>query len=368
MEEEEEEEEDELDSERKWTSSKLLSRRQKLKFIDTPIVPAMLNFAVYLNVKTVKMVNLPGSTEWVTFLNQMANILNLALKELELAYKFSNEKKDSPTRKEQETVTAATKKSKAKRVVTTLEILITQSSKKEFSRKKKGKETNAKWKRNIDNDSNDGSGKEEIPGTNWLLQLENKYACTVSKYQYCFIPPNGKHMRLLHADLGLWGNMIDSGHADKNMAVPPLHLVQSQTPQVAPQPQIVYLQAPPMEDPYRYDSYSHGRDAYALPSSEPEESEDPRLFPKVSIWLQELQQSILGEDGHDFVQYATVLKEAKYICISQLAEMKLPELRETCFDIPEGTAQIILTQASKRVGKICAWKAKERWERKWLFL
>ncbi|KIJ33660.1 hypothetical protein M422DRAFT_264276 [Sphaerobolus stellatus SS14] len=248
----------------------------------------MLDFAVYLNPKTVEMVNLPGSTEWVTFLNQMANILNLAPKELELAYKFSNEKKDSPSRrlkdpegwlllkqaarKEQETVTAAAKKSKAKRVVTTLEILITQSSKKEFSGKKKGKETNAKRKRNMDNDSNDSSSKEETPGTNWLLQLENKYACTVSKHQYCFIPPNGKHMRLLHADLGLWGNMIDSGHADKNMAVPPLRLgqldasdsirgtgstamstsssAQSPTPQVAPQPQIVYLQAPPMGDPY----------------------------------------------------------------------------------------------------------------------
>ena len=88
-------------------------------------------------------------------------------------------------------------------------------------------------------------------------------------------------------------------------------------PGVVPQaaPQIIYLQAPPMPGPHSFGGHRMQRDIYVLPSSEPEEMEDPWIFSLVSKWLEDLQNS-MAEDGHNFTLYSENFKAVKYMWIS----------------------------------------------------
>lgn len=91
-----------------------------------------------------------------------------------------------------------------------------------------------------------------------------------------------------------------------------------------------------------------GRSQYSgdAPSSDPiKEIEKPSLFPRVSSWLQELDNGPRGTDGHNFSQCLQVLDTNMFTRISQLDSMANSELVGLCPGLPAGTAALLLQYA-----------------------
>lgn len=107
-------------------------------------------------------------------------------------------------------------------------------------------------------------------------------------------------------------------------------------------PQIIYIQGPPMH-------HQHGA-LQPLPSSEPDDMDDPTIFPRVRMWLEKLDSSALGLDGHSFAVWAYDFENAKYYRISQIADCGSVEMvASLCPGIPAGTASLILQAARREV-------------------
>lgn len=74
--------------------------------------------------------------------------------------------------------------------------------------------------------------------------------------------------------------------------------------------------------------------------------EDPRMFPLLSEWLVDLDAGSQGVDGHEFASYLPALESAKYMRTSDIADsLDATRLRAICADMPEGTANKLLSYA-----------------------
>ncbi|KIJ26522.1 hypothetical protein M422DRAFT_272399 [Sphaerobolus stellatus SS14] len=283
-------------------------------------------FRVYVEKQTTEKVVLSWDAPWEEFIKEMADALNLAPKNLSLSYRLTTWKKN---KWERLTELPKSKASKAKKIQVKAKRRVVRRS------VASGGGGGGKRKHNEEEELMD-IPDESTP--NWLHKLQSKMECSVKGHQYCFIDPNDQHKQLKMSDLGLWANMLENNIVPRDMKTPPLRLGQwdtlpmprgrgmdstsSQTalPVVMPQaaPQIIYLQAPPMLGSHSFGGHGMQRDIYVLPSSEPDEMKDPRLFPLVSKWLEDLQNS-MAEDGHKFTLYSENFKATKYMRISQLA-------------------------------------------------
>lgn len=101
-----------------------------------------------------------------------------------------------------------------------------------------------------------------------------------------------------------------------------------------------------------------------LPSSEPDDIEDPTLFPRITTWLQELENSKLRHDGYDFPQYAVYFEDAKFFRTSQIADSSPQQIAAICPGMPSGTAGQIYKVASVTVKKIRKGYKAERAQRR----
>lgn len=102
-----------------------------------------------------------------------------------------------------------------------------------------------------------------------------------------------------------------------------------------------------------YETPGHSRNGPDIPSSDPiEETEDPTLFPRVSLWLRDLDGGPRGTDGHNFSQCQQVLDANMFTRISQLDSMVNSELIGLCPGLPAGTAGLLLQYARADCSKI----------------
>jgi len=118
------------------------------------------------------------------------------------------------------------------------------------------------------------------------------------------------------------------------------HLTQPVPQAVASTPQVIFLQALP-------GGYYGNSTNEMMPSSEPDEIEDPLAFPCVTDWLMVLQEGVLGHGCHSFMEYSPNFAKAHFIWISQIVDSLLADLLHICVGNPLGAAQIIHTQDSK---------------------
>ncbi|KAF8591184.1 hypothetical protein K439DRAFT_1611494 [Ramaria rubella] len=374
-------------------------------------------FHVPTGPKTVDTIKLCSLTSWSSFQEEVAGQMDIATKHLMLSYKLTMETKDAPSRvlnsashwlelKEQATIeykamtTGQSTKGHPKKYKPVEVLLIDQHLKEKGETqgkgKGKGKNDSGGAKRRRDNRGTDEESENDEGSrhSNWVLNLQNKYACEAHAKQFCVVGAGGVHMKLTTPDLSLWALLLDKGKADRNMEVMPdtnTVMLQAQRkvrgrsgpfplPAVAPpQPALgapgtpmqqgyippypypglgYYLYPPPYYGtPARSHPYGRGphtpvfRDTY--PSSEPEDAEDPSLFPHIDDWLQSLDDGPLGVDGLNVSQYATPLLAQGYICISQLVDtVTVTDLLRHCPGLLEGTAQLILRHAHKAIEKV----------------
>jgi len=102
----------------------------------------------------------------------------------------------------------------------------------------------------------------------------------------------------------------------------------------------------PLYTPSRYHSLGGGR-YHDIPSSDPpEEVEDVTIFPRISDWLLQLDNSPHGADGHNFVQFAEFFQQHKYFHICDIAESITSQTLVTkCEGMADGTASKIVSYA-----------------------
>jgi hypothetical protein len=92
---------------------------------------------------------------------------------------------------------------------------------------------------------------------------------------------------------------------------------------------------------------------FDIPSSDPiEELEDVTLFPRLSDWLQTLDEGPWGADGHNFGQFAPDFKHEKYFRISDIGDVHITTLLAICPGMANGTATKLLAHAKKDTEKI----------------
>lgn len=89
-------------------------------------------------------------------------------------------------------------------------------------------------------------------------------------------------------------------------------------------------------------------------SSPPEVVEDSRLFPRIGVWLQELDKGAHGDcvDDHNFTQFAADFEREKYIRVVDLEALKIDDLKSLVPEMPHGTAAKILTYAKADITAI----------------
>jgi hypothetical protein len=92
---------------------------------------------------------------------------------------------------------------------------------------------------------------------------------------------------------------------------------------------------------------------FDIPSSDPiEELEDVTLFPRLSDWLQTLDEGPRGADGHNFGQFASDFEREKYFRISDVEDVDITTLLAICPGMANGTATKLLAHAKKDTAKI----------------
>ncbi|KAJ7749360.1 hypothetical protein B0H14DRAFT_3513627 [Mycena olivaceomarginata] len=84
-----------------------------------------------------------------------------------------------------------------------------------------------------------------------------------------------------------------------------------------------------------------------IPSSDPiEDVEDVTLFPRITPWLQELDNGPRGHDGHNFSQFAAEFEREKYMCVIDLMDLNAGRLTALAPKMAHGTASKLLSYAS----------------------
>lgn len=99
----------------------------------------------------------------------------------------------------------------------------------------------------------------------------------------------------------------------------------------------------------RYDEFDH------IPSSDPiDDPEDITLFPRLSNWLQELDQGPRGGDDHKYAKFAPDFEWLKFKRIVDICTPTIDTAFVTsiCTDMAPGTVSNILTYARADVEKI----------------
>ncbi|KAF8532526.1 hypothetical protein JB92DRAFT_3103586 [Gautieria morchelliformis] len=350
-------------------------------------------FQVPTGPKTIDTLKIASDTSWASLQQQIADIMDIAMKRLSLAYKLSTETKDAPARVLNMLAHWLELKDRATEIH---EDRLRQQGEEKGKGKAKGKVDLGK-KRKLGNNHSDSDTISDgddgnVPGqARWVLALQQKYMCQEHGGDYCKVGFGGVHMKLKSSDLSLWGLLLEKGKADKDldelpMPVGPLDArvpargrtgVRDAAPAPPAPPSGPLAYAPPAGMPayhpyWGIPPYYHPyppafstphsttrasghtprtRDSY--PSSDIEDIEDPTLFPRIEEWLTALDQGPLSQDGHAFAPHVAALLEQGYIRISQLAdELTVPELQRHCQTLPEGTAKVILKQATKQVARI----------------
>ena len=177
-------------------------------------------------------VKLSSAMSWLSFQREVAERMDIAVKRLDLSYKLSTETKDAPSRvlkshshwidlKERATEEHRTRSSgtmskgcsgaKKSRAVEVFLIDQRPKAKMETQGKGKSKVGHRRKRESESDDSDNGKDKEVTEGLrhgNWVLNLQNKYACEEHMKQYCVVARGGIHMRLTTPDLSLWAMLI----------------------------------------------------------------------------------------------------------------------------------------------------------------
>ncbi|KIJ43613.1 hypothetical protein M422DRAFT_253199 [Sphaerobolus stellatus SS14] len=89
-----------------------------------------------------------------------------------------------------------------------------------------------------------------------------------------------------------------------------------------------------------------------MPSSEADDMDDPTKIPRLKHWLQDLQRSLLANDGHSFSVHTDALMSNGYVHLDQISKLTEQDLMWLWPALPEGTAKILLKQAKKQVKSI----------------
>jgi hypothetical protein len=84
-----------------------------------------------------------------------------------------------------------------------------------------------------------------------------------------------------------------------------------------------------------------------IPNSDP--IEDVTLFPRITPWLQELDNGPRGHDGHDFSQFAAEFEWEKYMRVIDLMDLNVGRLTALAPEMAHGTASKLLSYASQDV-------------------
>jgi hypothetical protein len=95
---------------------------------------------------------------------------------------------------------------------------------------------------------------------------------------------------------------------------------------------------------------SHSRSRYDdIPSSDPPEEfgEDVTLFPRLSQWLVELDESRRGADGHNFSQFVHAFEQEKYFRICDVADLSVADICGIINGIAQGTASKLVAYAKQ---------------------
>jgi len=98
-----------------------------------------------------------------------------------------------------------------------------------------------------------------------------------------------------------------------------------------------------------------GSKAPTIPNSPSPALKNPALYPLLSNWLHELDNSVRGTDGHNFSQYITNFSDNQIHRISEITNPDLfsrEDLLLVCPGMKLGTANALLTYARDDVKAI----------------
>ncbi|KAJ7210315.1 hypothetical protein B0H12DRAFT_1157557 [Mycena haematopus] len=322
------------------------------------------------------------SMDWDDFLDAMADMTGIRVRDLKLGYKLSTAgTKESLRVLEKKThlerlVRDAKKELERRRKLKTpptkdFNVLIshrnldekkTKGTEKKASKesaKKKGK--NRKKDESDDEEGDDGEGSRKKSGADYLRELEAARACE-RHGGHCVVAENGEHVSLSTQNLSLWSLLMAQGAHD-SLIQAPLHLGLSiQAVSKAPPASRRKQDPSPMPFPYPYPPYTpypfypaagHGPYPGAAyppppPSQAPvpsppastkskfrktpsvETYDDPTIYPKISEWLLELDTGPRGEDSDHFLQYADTFTSHGFKRIVELQDKTEDALRLIC--------------------------------------
>ncbi|KAJ7239617.1 hypothetical protein B0H12DRAFT_1136011 [Mycena haematopus] len=331
------------------------------------------------------------SMDWDDFLEAMADMTGIRVRDLKLGYKLSTagtketlrvlEKKKHLERLVRDAKKELERRRKLKTPPTKdFNVLInhrnldekkTKGTEKKTSKesaKKKGK-SRKRDQSDEDDDDDDGEGSKKKSGADYLRELEAARACE-KHGGHCVVAENGEHVSLSTQNLSLWSLLMAQGVHD-SLVQAPAHLgLNIQTGSKAPPASRRKQDPSPMPFPYPYPPYTPypfyptaGHGPYpgaAYPPPPPpqapvpsppastkskfrktpsvESYDDPTIYPKISEWLLELDTSPRGEDSDHFLQYADAFASHGFKRIVELQDKTEDALRLICTGMSMGVS------------------------------
>ncbi|KAG6848686.1 hypothetical protein H0H93_014862 [Arthromyces matolae] len=234
------------------------------------------------------------------------------------------------------------------------------------------------------------SGKKS--GPQWVAQLEHDNACQEHPGSACVKLTTG-HYPLSKSDLSTWAIFLQSGYPSTTQPPPKLKIGDAPKPSRTPNTSTaltpanmagIQLQPPfaggsthaypygnpfpgffpgyqvPQGFPYMplpgpaYQTPTRYHGDFDMPSSDPpEEVEDVTLFPRITSWLEGLDNGVRGADGHHFSRFTEDLEREKFVRICDLADLSdVQELLGLCPGMAHGTGAKLLNYAKKDTNAI----------------
>ncbi|KAJ7195456.1 hypothetical protein GGX14DRAFT_575515 [Mycena pura] len=329
-------------------------------------------------------------------LSQLADTMSLPPKDVHVAYRFSTQIRSDPFSHLSKSIHLI------ELVATARDAQRTTKSKKEFkvelkdlgvngkgksaAKDGKGKKDKKKRKYRGDSDSEDSDDvdedkvkkKKSMPQL--VVELQEANACTEHSGDGCLKYTTG-HVPLTKQDLSTWAIFLKNGYTSTTTPPPKLQVGGNKpgtakttpaTPAPVPPAPPGFPPMPPgiSPVPFGYHPYqwpmpqpwSMYQTPTATPmskrryedvlSSPPEVVEDDRLFPRIGVWLQELDDGPRGIDEHNFAQFGVDFDRERYVRVVDLERLKVDELKRLIPEIAHGTASKLLAYAAADIGAI----------------
>ncbi|KAJ7185760.1 hypothetical protein C8R46DRAFT_1025722 [Mycena filopes] len=319
---------------------------------------------------------IPSTLTYPELVTALADAMAVAPKNVRVGYRFSLQPRSDPYNHLanagdwMDLVAAArhtleTSKSKKEFVV---ELKDLQAADKKGKAAEKGKKDKKKRKRGDTDDESDASTGDErakkkpLNGPQWVAKLQADNTCTEHGGEGCIKYTTG-HVKLSKQDLSGWAIFMQNGYPSTTTPPPTLKMSAelnkkkvATTPAASAAPIAGMAGMPPFGIPFPYQyppqwasqAYHtptpHPTARYGdFPSSDPvEEAEDVTLFPRLEMYLSELDNGVRGQDGHDFSQFLPAFEQEKYVRIADLEGMTVTDLKDLIPDIALGTASKLL--------------------------